>query len=164
MKTPRFKSTILLGLVTLWSGSIALAANISGTYADKGSMLSEASSEVSFHALLKLQLSPHVGVLDHADTATVVLTDLDGWIEIITYTESGTENSRLRWGPRNGVSHENGATVFRISQSRDVFYTFMLSSAADGTALEMKIYKVTPSALGPGANPIGTYFFVKTEA
>lgn len=163
MKTLRIKSTIMLGLLTLWVGSIAHAANISGTYSDKGTMLSGASPEVSFHALLGLQFSPEVGLADHARTATFILTDQDGWLEIITLTESGTEISRSRWGPQNGFSHREGSAVFRISQSRDELYTFMLSSAADGAAVEVKVFKVTPSALGPGSDPVGTYFFVKSE-
>ena len=51
----------------------------------------------------------------------------------------------------------------RISKNKDEFYTFMLKSAADGAAMEVRIYRVSPSTFGPAADPIGTYFFVKSE-
>lgn len=163
MKTLRFRSLTILGFLAFWGGSVAAAANISGTYSDKGSALSGSSSAVSLHALLSLEFQPEVGLADHANTEGVVILDEDGWLEIKTYTGSGTEISRTRWGPHNGFGHKDGKAVFRIEKSRNELYSFLLSSAADGAALEVAVYKVTPSALGPGAHPVGTYFFVKAD-
>lgn len=156
----------MLGLFVLGGVSIAQGANISGIYADKGTMLSTDAGtppEVSLHALLGLEFNPAVGVMNHARTESVEITDLDGWLEIITRTGGGTEISKSRWGPQNGFSHEDDYAVFRISKNRDEFYSFLMKPAADGAAMELRIYKVRPSALGPGADNIGTYFFVKSD-
>ncbi len=167
MKTLRLKSVITLGLLTLWGASVATAANISGTYADKGTMVTADASvnppEVSLHALLGLEFNPDIGLMNYALTETVEITDWDDWLEIITRNPSGTEISKSRWGPQNGFSHQNGYAVFRLAKNNDEFYSFLMKPAADGSAMELRIYKVQPSALGPGANNIGTYFFVKTK-
>lgn len=162
MKTHQLKS-IMLGLLMLGGAAVAQASNISGTYADKGSALSGTDSAVSLHALFALEFRPEVGLADHGRTASVNISDADGWFEFKTYSESGTEISRSRWGPQNGFSHEEDSAVVRISETKDVFYTFMMQSAADGAALEVKVHKVTPSTFGPGAEHVGTYFFVKTD-
>jgi hypothetical protein len=161
MKTLRANSLLCLGLLTLWGISTAQAANISGTYSDKGTLLSGASPQVSFHALLGLEFMPEVGMADRAATTYFELTDRDNWLEIKTLTADRSQISRSRWGPENGFTHEDGAAVFRISKNRDEFYTFIMKSAADGEAVELRVYKVKPSVLGPRADPIETYYFVK---
>lgn len=167
MKIHRLPTTIALGFWLLGGAALASAASLSGTYADKGAMLSReadtSADTVSLHALFALEFRPEVGVLNHDRTATVEITDEDGWFEFKTFTADGTEISRSRWGPQNGFSHEDGAAVVRISKNPDEFFSFMLTSVADGGALEVKVYQVTPSAFGPGAQPVGTYFFVKSE-
>ncbi len=153
----------------LFTAGLLPAANVSGTYADKGVVVGSAGSAppetISFHGLLSQQVDPELAALDFDETDRVILEDRGDTLVLEIYNTEDKRLWRSVWDERRGYSKEEGKAVVRMRKrgSSDGRYVLVMEPAEDGKSLIVNVYNVTPTSFGPDSEPIGTYLFVRAD-
>ncbi|MCC5024548.1 MAG: hypothetical protein J6386_17920 [Candidatus Synoicihabitans palmerolidicus] len=160
--------TVLLCLITIGIPSLR-ALDISGTYRDKGICVGATPHgpppTISFHALLGHEFDPTLATLNYASSSHVNLVDRDGTLDLEMVTEDNKVILHRNGSAHEGYSHEGDLTVIRMRQgdSLDERYVLVISPLDQGAYLEVKVYHVRPSFVGPYGELLGTYIFVRHE-
>ncbi|GAB5561894.1 MAG: hypothetical protein SynsKO_35410 [Synoicihabitans sp.] len=154
----------LVALVTLALGAANLQAqNVSGVFADKGTVIGKDGATISFHGLLSLDFNPVMTDAKYSDTSHVAMFERDGKIDIEIFNDDEEMIWGAVWDASDGYSREGDVAVIRMQSTKSTRVALSIRPISGGDILEVTANYISPTAFGPNAEPIGTYIFVKSE-
>jgi hypothetical protein len=147
------------------AASESSAADLSGDYADGGTIVSAdsgvAAVEPSLRALLSLQFDPAVVGALRDETSHVTIKHGGGVLEIEARDMENNVAWRGRWHEGSGYVQRGSSVLlrFRLEGSGSDEIVLTLEPLAPHGLLQVSAQRITPTLLGPVARPLGTYLF-----
>jgi len=151
-------------------GSLARAIDISGYYADKGTIVragqiaDDAPEVMSLHALLNLEFDPALAGVLFAETTRVDLVQAGRVLESRIHSPDGV----LRWqgeywfddgrSPDAMSSHSRVILTLRKANARDS-HLLIFELVGEDKSLLVTALRISSTIIGPSAQPVGTYLF-----
>ena len=152
-----------IALLLLFAAAAAVAADLTETYADKGTRIPDerhsSPQEASLRALLQLELDPTAGRIRHLGTDRVQLIDTGSRLRIFHYDQAGELQESHEYSGA-GYQRGQGTTFLRLrsASGRDDAVVLALTVAEEGL-LQVDVYRVSPGVFGRSSERVGRYLF-----
>ncbi|ACB76404.1 hypothetical protein [Opitutus terrae] len=155
---------LLLAAVTLGCALRAAPIELSGVYADEGTVVSGDptlfTSQVSLHALLRLEFDPRLASQRREETSEVRLTHTAGVLAVEAYEADGTLSWRSRWNAGEGRSSLGRVVTLRMRAAHAGADDYLLVlEPVNSQLLQVRIQRLEPTLLGPMVRATGVYLF-----
>lgn len=155
----------LVFFVAFAAAPLLSAFDLSGTYSDKGIVVSSEDEglkgEPSLNAILNLDFAGQNE--SHAKAAELKFEESENALRIEVFDREDVSLSKTTWLPEDGFAKEENRRVL-ILRSRDsgaTRYLLQFVPVADGKLLEVTVAKVSATAFGPVTKNTGVYVFPK---
>jgi len=151
--------------VLTFLAAIGLAADITGSYADKGTAVASdgslAPDGISLRALLNLEFDSATAGIIYENTSRVDLVQLTRDIDTRFHTVDGILRWRGEyWRTSGGLASDGERVVLSLRKNpKEDLYFLIFERLDQENLLLVSVTRISPTIIGPSARPVGTYVF-----
>lgn len=150
----------------IWGAAIQVnAAEVSGVYADGGTLLESASHQTvevpSLYAWLRLEFDPKVANVLRDQVGHVVLKHAGSLIDVEVYDSDGAMSWSKQWQEGEDFVQQDGRVILCARGVRfgNDEIILVLERLPDNELLQVTVQRVSPTMLGPAARKVGSALF-----